>query len=52
MYADQDRGDKSKYQRYLAGMDSIIVEKVASASAYFSEKEGHSNRRRRDGFWH
>ena len=42
MYADQDRGDKSKYQRYLAGMDTIIVEKVASASAYFSEKEGHA----------
>nr|WP_321408098.1 class I SAM-dependent methyltransferase [uncultured Carboxylicivirga sp.] len=42
MYADQDRGDQEKYQRYLAGMDSIIVEKVASASAYFHEKEGHA----------
>lgn len=42
MYADQDRGDQEKYQRYLAGMDTIIVEKVASASAYFHEKEGHS----------
>lgn len=42
MYADQDRGDQEKYQRYLAGMDTIIVEKVASASAYFHEKEGHA----------
>ena len=42
MYEEQDRGDKSHYQRYLAGMDSIIVEKVASASAYFSEKEDHA----------
>ena len=42
MYADQDRGDKNKYQRYLAGMDTIIVEKVASASAYFFEKEGYA----------
>ncbi len=42
MYKDQDRGDNTKYQRYLAGMDSIIVEKVASASAYFFEKEDHA----------
>ncbi|WP_430815535.1 methyltransferase domain-containing protein [Carboxylicivirga sp. RSCT41] len=42
MYADQDRGNKEKYQRYLAGMDTIIVEKVASASAYFHEKEGYA----------
>jgi len=42
MYADQDRGNQEKYQSYLAGMDTIIVEKVASASAYFHEKEGHA----------
>lgn len=42
MYDDQDRGNTMDYARYLAGMDSIVVEKVASASAYFFEKPGHA----------
>ena len=42
MYEDQDRGNTMDYARYLAGMDSIVVEKVASASAYFFEKPGHA----------
>lgn len=39
-YTKQDRGDSSRYEKYRAGMDSVIVEKIASASAYFRNTAG------------
>ncbi len=41
-YSEQDRGDSDKYKKYLSGMDSVIVEKIASASAFFPHIEGHA----------
>lgn len=41
-YSTQDRGDKERYQKYLSGMDSVIVEKIASASAYIPHKSGYT----------
>ncbi len=41
-YQDQDRGSSSGYTKYLAGMDAIVVEKVASASAFFTDKPGNT----------
>jgi ubiquinone/menaquinone biosynthesis C-methylase UbiE len=39
-YSEQDRGDSDRYNKYLSGMDSVIVEKIASASVYFPHIEG------------
>jgi len=39
-YARQDRGTDDQYLKYLAGMDTVSVEKVAAASAYFSNRAG------------
>ncbi|MFT4223236.1 methyltransferase domain-containing protein [Dysgonomonas sp.] len=38
-YTTQDRGDKKNYQQYLEAMDTISVEKVASASVFFEAKK-------------
>ncbi|MCC9043342.1 methyltransferase domain-containing protein [Myroides sp. M-43] len=40
-YTTQDRGDKQSYQQYLEAMDTIAIEKVASASVFFESKEGN-----------
>ncbi|MFP4060740.1 MAG: class I SAM-dependent methyltransferase [Bacteroidota bacterium] len=40
-YAAQDRGEDSRYRKYLEGMDSVVVEKVATASAYFHHHPGN-----------
>ena len=34
-YSLQDRGNNQSYQKYLSGMDAVVVEKVASASVFF-----------------
>lgn len=39
-YKSQDRGNSSSYEKYMAGMDAVIVEKIASASAYFPHDAG------------
>lgn len=41
-YLEQDRGKSENYEKYLSGMDAVIVEKIASASAYFPHKDGYS----------
>lgn len=41
-YQEQDRGNTEQYKKYLAGMDSVIVEKIAAASAYIPHKEDYS----------
>lgn len=41
-YQEQDRGDKNSYKQYLEAMDAISVEKVASASVFFSSKSGNT----------
>lgn len=40
-YTTQDRGNKKDYQQYLEAMDTIAIEKVASASVFFEAKEGN-----------
>lgn len=40
LYSEQDRGDKSNYIQYLEAMDAIAIEKVASASTFFSSESG------------
>ena len=37
-YIEQDRGDNNSYKQYIEAMDAISVEKVASASVFFSSK--------------
>lgn len=41
-YAFQDRGTKHDYDAYLAAMDAISVEKVASASVFFDPAPGNT----------
>jgi hypothetical protein len=41
-YASQDRGSKNDYEKYLAAMDQVVVEKVASASVFFDPAPGHT----------
>ena len=42
IYQSQDRGTTGDYQKYLAAMDSVSVEKVASASVFFDPKPGNT----------
>ena len=42
VYQTQDRGNKKEYRQYLEAMDTISMEKVASASVFFSPKEGNT----------
>jgi ubiquinone/menaquinone biosynthesis C-methylase UbiE len=39
-YQSQDRGTEKDYRKYLAAMDSVSVEKVASASVFFDPAPG------------
>ncbi len=41
-YQSQDRGNVTEYQKYLAAMDAVSVEKVASASVFFDPKPGNT----------
>lgn len=41
-YTTQDRGDKNSYDQYIEAMDTISVEKVASASVFFENREGNT----------
>lgn len=41
-YTSQDRGDEKNYSRYLASMDTVSVEKVASASVFFDPTPGNT----------
>jgi len=41
-YKSQDRGNVKNYDRYLASMDSVSIEKVASASVFFDPAQGNS----------
>lgn len=38
-YANQDRGNNKEYQQYLEAMDTISIEKVASASVFFEPRK-------------
>ncbi len=41
-YKTQDRGSVSDYQKYMASMDKVIIEKVASASLFFDPSPGNT----------
>ncbi|MDE5416750.1 methyltransferase domain-containing protein [Labilibaculum sp. DW002] len=41
-YKTQDRGSASDYQKYMASMDKVITEKVASASLFFDPSPGNT----------
>ena len=41
-YKTQDRGSMSDYQKYMASMDKVITEKVASASLFFDPSPGNT----------
>ncbi|MBN2610037.1 MAG: methyltransferase domain-containing protein [Bacteroidales bacterium] len=40
-YKAQDRGSRQEYLKYLVSMDSVCVDKVASASVFFSTNPGN-----------
>jgi hypothetical protein len=40
-YQAQDRGSHNDYKQYLAAMDAVSVEKVASASAFYDPSPGN-----------
>ena len=40
-YQAQDRGSTDEYKKYLESMDSVSVEKVASASVFFDPNPGN-----------